>query len=78
MWQKERELKELRESAECAPRWRRQIVESVSNIERRFARRYNHGAKPKPPGKEACGTENEHLIYQIIVSDLSPAYGKRT
>lgn len=54
MCHKEREQKEMREKVEGATKIRRKIVESVSNIERSLAHRYNHGPKPKPP--ERSGT----------------------
>jgi hypothetical protein len=61
MCHKEREQKELRERGDSASTLRRKIVESVSSIERSFARRYNHGAKPKPQEKHVYGKGNEHL-----------------
>lgn len=61
MCHKEREQKELRERGDSASTLRRKIVESVSSIERSFARHYNHGAKPKPQEKEVYGNDNEHV-----------------
>nr|PNR51123.1 hypothetical protein PHYPA_010309 [Physcomitrium patens] len=52
---KERELKERKEREYCTSTLRRKIVESVSSIERSFARRYNHGAKLKPINKQVFG-----------------------
>lgn len=74
MYHKEREQKELRERGDSASALRRKIVESVSSIERSFARRYNHGAKPKGQEKEAYGNADErshNAIYRKINATIS-------
>ena len=57
MCHKERELKELRGRGDSASTLRRKIVESVSSIERSFARRYNNGPKSRPQEKHVYGKE---------------------